>query len=80
MAQYPVFLDVMNFDGIGEAIGSFFTNVFAVLGFVIAVMLLSALSYTHKEYKKGNKTKKNLINAIIFNVVFDTLYVIYIFI
>ena len=80
MIQYPVFLDMMNLDGLGESISNFFAVVFTAVGFVIAVLLMSALINTHREYKIGNKTKQNLINAIICNIVFDVLYVIYIFI
>ncbi|MBO4920832.1 MAG: hypothetical protein J5372_02835 [Lachnospiraceae bacterium] len=80
MIKYPVFLDMMNLDGLGESISNFFAVVFTAVGFVIAVLLMSALINTNREYKIGNKTKQNLINAIICNIVFDVLYVIYIFI
>ena len=80
MIKYPVFLDMMNLDGLGESISNFFAVVFTAVGFVIVVLLMSALINTNREYKIGNKTKQNLINAIICNIVFDVLYVIYIFI
>ena len=71
-----VFLDSMNLSGLGEVIVDFFSWIFIILGFVILVLLLIALIYTHKSYREGKKSKNVLNRAIIMNIVFDSIYLI----
>ena len=73
-----VFLDVLNLSGIDKQIGPFFTVFFAVLGFSIFILLLIVLFSTKNKYAKGIKSKSVYRTAIIMNLIYDVIYVLYI--
>lgn len=78
-----VFLDVMRFDLSKEDIDNFvnlsFVVVLSLLGFAVIILLLIAFIYLKKQYKEGKIFYEDVKKAKAMNIVFDLIYVVFIF-
>ncbi|MBR5178334.1 MAG: hypothetical protein IKW90_06010 [Lachnospiraceae bacterium] len=79
----PVFLDSMRFDlskiDIDNFVDLSFVVVLSLLGFAVIILLLIAFIYLKKQYKEGKIFYEDVKKAKAMNIVFDLIYVVFIF-
>ena len=78
-----VFLDVLRFDFSKNDIDNFvdlsFIVILSLIGFAVIIMLLISYIYLKKQYKEGRIFYEDVKKAKAMNIVFDLIYVVFIF-